>query len=109
MPRGDGTGPAGVGPMTGRSAGFCAGYNMPGFNNPIGGRFGRGMGWGRGFGRGWRWSSYAAPYAAMPSYGPAIAPEQEREYLQNQANALSDQLKEIQNRLSELESKSEKK
>lgn len=26
MPRGDGTGPAGLGPMTGRAAGYCADY-----------------------------------------------------------------------------------
>ena len=26
MPRGDGTGPRGLGPMTGRAAGYCAGY-----------------------------------------------------------------------------------
>ena len=31
MPRGDGTGPAGFGPMTGRAAGYCAGYDTPGF------------------------------------------------------------------------------
>ncbi|MBN1835246.1 MAG: DUF5320 family protein [Spirochaetales bacterium] len=36
MPRGDGTGPAGMGPMTGRAAGFCAGYGVPGFMNPYG-------------------------------------------------------------------------
>ena len=30
MPRGDRTGPAGMGPMTGRGAGYCAGYPMPG-------------------------------------------------------------------------------
>ena len=51
MPRGDATGPAGLGPMTGRAAGYCAGYNMPGYANPIGGR-GFGMGYGRGFGFG---------------------------------------------------------
>jgi len=34
MPRGDRTGPQGMGPMTGRGAGFCAGVNMPGFMNP---------------------------------------------------------------------------
>ena len=39
MPRGDGTGPAGMGPMTGRAAGYCAGYNMPGYMNPWGGQF----------------------------------------------------------------------
>jgi len=35
MPRGDGTGPAGMGPMTGRAAGYCTGSNAPGFANPI--------------------------------------------------------------------------
>jgi len=40
MPRGDGTGPAGVGPMTGRTAGFCAGHPVPGYINPVGGRVG---------------------------------------------------------------------
>jgi hypothetical protein len=38
MPRGDRTGPAGMGPMTGRAAGYCAGYDMPGYMNPYGGR-----------------------------------------------------------------------
>lgn len=56
MPRGDRTGPDGLGPMTGRAAGYCAGYSVPGFINPDRG-FGRGMarrrgrGWGRGYGR----------------------------------------------------------
>ncbi|MEF8788076.1 MAG: DUF5320 domain-containing protein [Planctomycetota bacterium] len=73
MPRGDGTGPAGQGLMTGRAAGYCAGYNMPGYANPAGGRarctppagargpappgarpFGTGRGPGRGMGRGFR-------------------------------------------------------
>ena len=57
MPGGDGTGPAGMGPMTGRAAGYCAGYAMPGYANPIPGRgywgWGRGGGWGRGRGLGW--------------------------------------------------------
>jgi len=35
MPRGDGTGPAGMGPMTGRAAGYCAGNSGPGFTNPF--------------------------------------------------------------------------
>jgi hypothetical protein len=37
MPLGDRTGPAGLGPMTGRAAGFCAGYPVPGYMNPAGG------------------------------------------------------------------------
>jgi len=35
MPAGDGTGPFGLGPMTGRAAGYCAGYPVPGYGNPI--------------------------------------------------------------------------
>jgi len=60
MPRGDGRGPAGAGPMTGRGAGFCTGNGVPGFLNRaasfFGGRnaAGRGRGCGRGgfYGRG---------------------------------------------------------
>jgi len=48
MPRGDRTGPAGAGPMTGRGAGFCAGYQTAGFQT-AGGGFGRGCGRGFGF------------------------------------------------------------
>ncbi len=35
MPFGDGTGPMGFGPMTGRAAGYCAGYPAPGSMNPM--------------------------------------------------------------------------
>jgi len=100
MPAGDGTGPMGMGAMSGRAAGYCAGYGMPGFANPIGGRgMGRGFGWGRGMGRGMGWGGgrgwgrgmawgrgrgwggggfggmYGAPYA-QPGYGamPAAMP-----------------------------------
>lgn len=54
MPFGDGTGPRGMGPMTGRGAGYCAGFGRPGFANPILGR--------RWFGFGWR-RPYGYPYA----------------------------------------------
>jgi hypothetical protein len=33
MPRGDGTGPNGMGPMTGRRGGFCARFGFLGFGN----------------------------------------------------------------------------
>ena len=68
MPGGDRTGPMGAGPMTGRGAGFCAGYDVPGYMNNIPGRGfggGRGRGLGRGFrggGRGWRNQYYATGY-----------------------------------------------
>ena len=48
MPRGDGTGPDGQGSMTGRGAGYCNGFNGPGFANSMPRR---GRGFGRGFGR----------------------------------------------------------
>lgn len=46
MPRGDRTGPNNAGPMTGKGAGYCAGFAEPGFSNT-----GRGLGNRRGFGR----------------------------------------------------------
>ena len=33
MPAGDKTGPEGKGAMTGRGAGYCAGYDQPGYTN----------------------------------------------------------------------------
>ena len=90
MPGGDGTGPEGLGPMTGRAVGYCAGYPVPGYMNPV--RF-RGvgfwrrpyLGWGAGFGRGrgWRrmyyatglpgWARFGYPGWAAPAYWPATA------------------------------------
>ena len=52
MPAGDGTGPMGQGPMTGRSLGFCAGYDTAGYSKGFGNTMGRGLGLGRGRGRG---------------------------------------------------------
>ena len=49
MPRGDGTGQTGQGPMTGRGAGFCAGFSTPGIANPTPRQ---GMGFRRGAGNG---------------------------------------------------------
>ncbi len=112
MPRGDGTGPAGMGPMTGRAAGYCAGYSVPGFMNPYGGRFGGGFGRGRGFGwRRWGYPTSApygiAPYGAVP-YGPSYSAEQETELLRNQAKSLEEQLEQIQKRLNDLETEAKK-
>ncbi len=38
MPFRDGTGPAGMGPMTGRGAGYCTGSSRPAAVNPVRGR-----------------------------------------------------------------------
>lgn len=109
MPGGDGTGPLGMGAMTGRAAGFCAGYGMPGYMNPIPGRgfgigFGRGRGFfGRGGGRGWARGGmpYGAPYA-MP-YASAPTKEQEMDMLKSQAEQFEAALGDIRKRLQELE------
>ena len=75
MPGGDRTGPVGMGPMTGRAAGFCAGYGAPGYANAIPGRglWGRGgrgggRGWGGG-GRGWRHMYYATGQPGWMRFG----------------------------------------
>ncbi len=73
MPWGDGTGPWGLGPRTGRGFGYCAGYPHPGFVVPFP-RGGRWFWWGRGFwgrGRGWRWFwrfFYWSPFYRYPMY-----------------------------------------
>lgn len=115
MPRGDGTGPAGMGPMTGRAAGYCAGYGQPGFMNPIPGRgfglgrgrggFGRGLGLGFRGGRGPAWGGYApGAYApAPPAYAPAPTRQQELNALKDQAEYLQDTLGDIQQRINEIE------
>jgi len=118
MPRGDRTGPGGMGPMTGRAAGYCAGYPVPGYVNP-GPGFGPGMGWGwRGGGRGWRnmyyatglpgWArfGYAAPEVVSPVYGAPTA-EQEVGALKTQADLLQKQLDAINRRLEELTTQEE--
>ncbi|OPX32826.1 MAG: hypothetical protein B1H40_01530 [Candidatus Latescibacteria bacterium 4484_181] len=66
MPLGNGTGPMGLGPMTGRAAGYCAGYPVPGFMNPYGGRLG--LGWRPGYPVGWPAGPYPG-WAAYPGYG----------------------------------------
>ncbi|MBN1593632.1 MAG: DUF5320 domain-containing protein [Candidatus Coatesbacteria bacterium] len=121
MPRGDGTGPAGMGPMTGRAAGFCAGFNSPGYMNPYGGRgmgarggFGRGRGWRNQYFAtgmpGWQRAGMGMPawgaqgYGYVPQQGfAAPSPEQEMTALKNQAEYLENSLKDIRSRMNELE------
>ncbi|MBN1435968.1 MAG: DUF5320 domain-containing protein [Sedimentisphaerales bacterium] len=123
MPRGDGTGPAGMGPMTGRAAGYCAGYSVPGFaNNAVGGRgfFGRGRGGGGGFGRrnqfyatgltGWQRFGAGAPfYGAAPFPTPAApTKDQQLDALKAQAQYFNDALDDIKQRIADLEAESKK-
>jgi len=98
MPRGDKTGPAGQGPMTGRGMGYCGGYNTPGFMNP-----GFGRGGGRGLGRGFGWRRFwGYPYGAYP-YQPQITKKEEKEMLEDEVADLEKELKEVRARLNQLE------
>jgi len=135
MPGGNGTGPAGMGPMTGRAAGYCAGYSVPGFANPMGGRgfWGAGGGFGRGGGgRGRRngfyatglpgWQRFgaggpaygaAAPYGGAAPYGapyggPVATKQQELDMLKGQVEYFEDALNGIKKRITELEAESGK-
>ena len=107
MPRGDKTGPAGFGPMTGRGMGYCAGYPAPGFMNP-GPGFGFGRGWGRGFGRGLgRRRFWGYPYGPYP-YQPQITKKEEKELLEDEMADLEEELKAIKERLAELKGQKQK-
>lgn len=123
MPRGDGTGPAGFGPMTGRAAGYCAGYSVPGYIHPVPGRgfFGFGRGRGRGFRHmywaagmpGWMRAGLSYPVLGggiIPyPYSQAISPEQEAEVLKNQAKLMQDNLNALNERILELEKSTSEK
>ena len=93
MPGFDGTGPNGMGPMTGGGRGFC---------NPWGGSP----------------QQYAFPQQAsyaFPRYGaygfrpfaPRVTREQELEFLKGQAEALRDELRELETEIGKLSAEKE--
>lgn len=106
MPRGDRTGPAGMGPMTGRKSGFCTGAAAPGYANPA--NFAGGFGCGSGRGRGYRRMFYATGQPGYMRYTTpvytqaAAAPFDEKAFLNNQAQFLENQLLQVKNRLAGL-------
>jgi len=116
-----------MGPMTGRVAGFCAGYSMPGFMNPVGGRgyWGRGRGGGRGF-RHWYYATGVPGWARAPmrypswigsaqplvpqagTFAPSMTAEQELDALKKQAEFFQDELGQINKRIEQLEAENPK-
>jgi hypothetical protein len=102
MPRGDKTGPWGAGPMTGRAAGYCAGYPVPGFLNPRRG-YGRGFGrgWGRGFGRGWY--AYPSPVIVQRAYPQVYPPVTQPQSTEQEVAALENYQKELAKEKADLE------
>lgn len=110
MPGYDGTGPRGIGPMTGGARGFC---NPASRGYPAGNGVGRGMAHGAGFrsgfgrGRGYGRESGRGFYPGV--FPPAYAGCQgsELDALKVQATALKHTLDELNRRIAELGTPSE--
>jgi len=107
MPGFNGKGPRGEGPMTGGGRGYCvsdisdnrpAGVGRGGF--PRGG--GRGRAWGGGRGRG-AGRGFGRGYFAQGSNS-----QDERTYLSDHLSVLENEMREIKERLKELDNKKEK-
>ncbi|WP_018248699.1 DUF5320 domain-containing protein [Orenia marismortui] len=96
MPRGDGSGPEGLGSMTGRGLGYCVGYDRHGCanqgflgrNRAYGFRGGRSTRFGRGYPEGRRMR--------------VVRGEDEINYLEAEAKALKEELKIIEDNLKSL-------
>ena len=99
MPGFDGTGPRGMGPMTGGGRGFCSPWGIGAQSRAYG--FTPGMSYG--------YPYYGAgPFApgAMP-FAPQMTREQELDFLKSEAQALRDQLKELEGRIGQLSTEKE--
>jgi hypothetical protein len=93
MPGFDGTGPSGMGPMTGGGRGFCSPWGMGIRNYAFP-----------------QWTSYA--YPAYGAYGfspfvPRISRERELDFLKNQAEALKSELEYLENEISKISDEKE--
>ena len=112
MPGGDKRGPRGQGPMTGRGAGYCAGFDGPGFMADDTAR-GAGFGWGRGFGGRGRWRGgpglgYGQGRGFRRGFGPAInAPYDatstgDRRTMGEEVALLREQISDLEDRLAQI-------
>lgn len=102
MPRLDGTGPAGQGPLTGRGMGNCIGARNVGYGYGYRPGYGRGlgMGFGRraGFGRG-----YGGYYATAPVQAQApVSYVSQKDFLMAQQEDLKNRLEIINSQLQDL-------
>lgn len=92
MPGFDGTGPNGMGPMTGGGRGFCGarGAGRRNYAYP-------------------RWAPYANPNYGAYGFGmpaPRMSRDQELEFLRNQAEALRQELRQLETEIEEISGKS---
>lgn len=93
MPRRDGTGPMGMGAMTGRKLGICSGINTP----DTGGWFGRGCGrgYGRGFARNWGFGFGRNPGLGAHQTAHKQALQAKKEQLQIELEAIDKRLESL--------------
>lgn len=98
MPRLNGMGPAGMGPMTGRQLGNCEGAAGAGSGFGAGRGYGRGMGAGLGMGLGCRRGACGRGLGFGARVAP-LSPEKEKEMLSNQAETLERVLDGIRKRM----------
>ncbi len=95
MPGFDGTGPRGMGPMTGGGRGSC---NPRGISTAP-------RGYGAYPGTSYGYPHYGGVGISSPFYGGSMAPAQELDFLRNQAQIAKGQLEQIEARIRELEVK----
>jgi len=103
MPKGDGTGPAGLGPLTGRAAGYCSGNQNAGFTQR--GFYGRGSGCRTG-GRGHRnrFIATGLPFwARNGNQSNFLSKEEELKILKNYSSYMQNNIEEINKRINDLE------
>ncbi len=110
MPFGNGQGPAGQGPRTGRGLGYCSGYSSPGYTKSGFSGYsgwGRSLGWfGRGGGRGWRNWYYATGLPGWQRAGRGYYPQtsqQERDVLEQEKNMISEEVKALEQQMKDVE------
>ncbi len=101
MPRGDKTGPMGMGPMTGRGAGICKGNDSPGYMSAGGSRFNGSGGRHRGF----HHCFNATGFPGWMRFNGNTVTSQEDEIglLKSQADYLNRSLDAVNKRLSQME------
>jgi hypothetical protein len=98
MPRGNGLGPNGMGPKSGRAAGFCAGNGTPGYvSEPRP----RGRGCGHRFMA--RLTGLTGWQRVAAAGGVAIRSEEELAFLRDQSTNLEASLQKTRERIVELE------
>ncbi len=107
MPAGNGTGPLGEGPMTGRAMGRCAGFPTDGYTSAPGRGAGRGfVRYGRGGGRGYRNRFYETGlplWRRYPQYNPTGNPEfVETDSLKSRVQNVADVIEYIASRVKQL-------